>query len=115
MNISIEELEAIIVNRKASRQLERCATATEVLDGESRRSLGQQIVVLDRGFVYVGDVTESDDRITIKDARNIRVWGTTNGLGELRNGPLPSTKMDVVGDVVAYRHAVMHLIACKGF
>ncbi len=81
----------------------------------TKRSLGQNIVVLDRGFVYVGEVIEEPDRIHIKDAKNIRFWGTKNGLGELRNGPLAETKLDVVGDVTAYRHAIIHIIACKGF
>lgn len=77
--------------------------------------IGQHIVVLDHGFVYVGNVTEMPDRVIIKDAKNIRVWGTTNGLGELRCGPLTGTKLDVVGEVIAYRAAIIHLIPCKGF
>lgn len=71
--------------------------------------------MLDRGFVYVGEVTEFPDRILIKNAKNIRVWGTTKGLGELANGPTAATKLDVVGDVLAYRHAVIHMILCQGF
>lgn len=79
------------------------------------RELGQHIVVLDRGFVYVGNVTELPDRVVIKDAKNIRVWGTTKGLGELREGPVSGTKTDVVGEVIAYRAAIIHLVPCKGF
>jgi len=79
------------------------------------RELGQHIVVLDRGFVYVGNVTELPDRVFIKDAKNIRVWGTTKGLGELREGPLTGTKLDAVGEVIAYRAAIIHLVPCKGF
>lgn len=81
----------------------------------AKGDLGQNIVVLDRGFVYVGTVIEECDRITIKDAKNIRYWGTSQGLGELRNGPLSGTKLDAVGDVSVYRHAVIHLIKCKGY
>ncbi len=76
---------------------------------------GQHIVVLDRGFVYVGEVTCTDAYATIKDAKNIRVWGTSNGLGELRNGPLIGTKLDHVGEVIAPHKAVIHFIPCKGF
>jgi hypothetical protein len=79
------------------------------------KQLGQNIVVLDRGFVYVGDVAEQSDRITISNARNIRRWGTTQGLGELRDGPLRETTTDKVGSVIAFKHAVMHMIPCKGF
>jgi hypothetical protein len=89
--------------------------STKVAESYNAKNLGQNIVVLDRGFVYVGDVTEFVDRILIRNARNIRVWGTKQGLGELRNGPLPLTKLDDAGEVVAFKRAVMHFIKCKGF
>jgi hypothetical protein len=82
---------------------------------EHERNVGQNIVVLDRGYVYVGDVTYRGEEIYIANARNIRIWGTTEGLGELRNGPLPSTKLDVVGEVVAPVRELLHRIPCKGF
>ena len=68
------------------------------------------IVVLDRGFVYVGNVSADDQWCVITDTRNIRQWGTTKGLGELVNGPLPTTKLDVVGTVRAPMRAVISLI-----
>lgn len=77
--------------------------------------LGQHIVVLDRGFVYVGNVVEYGDRIRIENAKNIRYWGTTNGLGELTKGPTSKTKLDPVGEVIVYRKAVISLIPCQGF
>jgi hypothetical protein len=80
-----------------------------------KESLGQNIVVLDRGFVYVGEVTDEGESIRITNAKNIRVWGTTEGLGQLRNGPLSSTELDVVGEVIAPKHSVIHYIKCSGF
>ena len=74
---------------------------------------GIQIVVLDRGFVYVGDVTIDADFVYIENASNIRVWGTSKGLGELVDGPLPTTKLDKVGSVKANRRALIYLIAVK--
>jgi hypothetical protein len=72
---------------------------------------GFSIVVLDRGFVYVGDVVHDGDWCVISNARNIRYWGTKNGLGELsQKGPLPETKLDVVGTVRAPARAVISLI-----
>jgi hypothetical protein len=76
---------------------------------------GQHIVVLDRGFVYVGYITVDDEWIRISNAKNIRVWGTKNGLGELRNGPLQETKLDLCDVVLAPRRALISLIPCKGF
>lgn len=58
-----------------------------------------QIVVAQRGWVFAGQVSQEGDDIVIRDARNIRIWGTTKGLGELVNGPLSSTKYDLYGTV----------------
>lgn len=69
-----------------------------------------KIVVLDRGFVYVGRVKIDSDFVVISDAKNIRVWGTTNGLGQLVSGPLSSTKLDQVGTVRAPYRALISLI-----
>lgn len=74
---------------------------------------GPAIVVLDRGFVYVGNVTVDGDWCLIQNAKNIRVWGTTNGLGELVNGPTPKTKLDAVGNVRVPMRAVISVIDVK--
>ena len=71
---------------------------------------GKAIVVLDRGFVYVGDVTIDGEWCIITGAQNIRIWGTTRGLGELVNGPTPSTVLDNVGTLRAPLRAVISLI-----
>ena len=76
---------------------------------------GQHIVVLDRGFVYVGDVVIEPEWVRILNARNIRIWGTKNGLGELRNSPLPDTKLDQCDQVLVARKALIFLLPCKGF
>ena len=71
-------------------------------------SLGRRIVVLDRGFVFVGDVVIDGDIYKISAAQNIRVWGTTRGLGELAvNGPTNKTQLDPAGDIEAPARAVI--------
>lgn len=69
-----------------------------------------KIVVLDRGFVYIGRVSLDPDFVTITKAQNIRVWGTSKGLGELTHGPLSGTKLDNVGTVRAPTRALISLI-----
>lgn len=60
----------------------------------------KRIIVADRGWVFVGDCVDNDDgSVTINNAKNIRRWGTTKGLGELSNGPLSNTKTDDYGTV----------------
>jgi hypothetical protein len=60
----------------------------------------KQIVILNRGWIVVGDYSEKGDECTLTNASVIRVWGTTKGLGELaENGPLANTKLDACPDV----------------
>jgi hypothetical protein len=99
MNITIEELSALIGAKSAP----------------AKQNIGQNIVVLDRGFVYVGDVEIDGDFAVITNAKNIRYWGTKKGLGELTSGPLLETKLDAIGTVQAPMRAVIHFVPCKGF
>lgn len=111
MKTKIEEIiERVVANILGCDSTQNGKSQTEI-----QEDLGQNIVVLDRGFVYVGEVTRVGDYIVIENARNIRIWGTSEGLGQLRSGPLKDTKLDVVGSVKAPYHALQHLIACKGF
>lgn len=71
----------------------------EYVRADSAQPSELQIVVAQRGWVFVGRVAIEGDDLVIRDAKNIRIWGTTKGLGELRNGPLPSTKFDDYGTV----------------
>lgn len=75
---------------------------------------GKQIVVLDRGFVYVGDVTTDGEWCLITNAHNVRRWGTEKGLGELaKRGPMAITMLDPAGTVRAPLRAVIAMLACE--
>lgn len=55
----------------------------------------KQIVILNRGWVVMGEYSEKGDDCTLTNASVIRKWGTTKGLGELaENGKLPDTILD---------------------
>jgi len=71
---------------------------------------GIKIAVLDRGFVYIGYVKIEGDFLYLRHAKNIRVWGTTKGLGELVSGPTKDTKLDSVGSVTVPVRALISLI-----
>jgi hypothetical protein len=76
---------------------------------------GFVIVVLDRGFVYVGDTEVDGEWVRIRNAKNVRYWGTTKGLGELAlGGPTNKTRLDDVGDVRAPLRALIHIIETDG-
>jgi hypothetical protein len=98
----------------ATASLSELPSVRALVSGSSRK-LGQQIVVLDRGFIYVGDVTVDGDFLRIENAKCIRKWGTSKGLGQLRNGPTPDTVLDDAGEVVAPMRALIHFVSCKGF
>lgn len=72
-----------------------------------------KILVLDRGFVYVGRLSEEENEgsyLVLNNAHNIRYWGTENGLGELVNGPLKDTKLDPAGVVSVPERSLIHII-----
>lgn len=65
-----------------------------------------QIVVLQRGWVYIGRFSQKGEVCTLQNAYNIRRWGTEFGLGELaQKGPIAEgvgngpTKLDKNSDV----------------
>jgi len=60
---------------------------------KSVKNLGEQIVVLHRGWVIAGDVTIDGDIVYAKDSRCIRRWGRP--LGELATvGPNKDTVLE---------------------
>lgn len=68
----------------------------------------KQIVIAQRGWVFVGDVERNGDDVTITNAQCIRRWGTTRGLGELAlSGPQDKTILDDMGTVRLHALAVV--------
>ncbi len=73
-----------------------------------------RIVVLQRGWVYVGRFKKIDESEQIlENAHCIRIWGTTKGLGELISGPTSSTKMDKSGTVRFHPLTVVSTLDCE--
>lgn len=73
----------------------------DTVQTQHKQEIGDcRIIVADRGWVFVGNCTdESNGDVTIRNARVIRKWGTTSGLGQLVNGPTPDTVVDKTGTV----------------
>ena len=67
------------------------------------------IVIAERGWVYIGKTHREGDQLVIDQCFNIRRWGTTNGLGEIAlKGPTESTVLDYYGLVR------VHVLAMAG-
>lgn len=58
-----------------------------------------RIVIAQRGWVFVGRFEREEHEIVLRDAKNIRRWGTTKGLGVLYSGPTRETILDEAGTV----------------
>ena len=89
---------------------------TVVIDGVTYAPLAEmemgeiQIVVLERGFVYVGRFGNDGTTVTIRSARAIIRWGTSAHLGELQNGPLENTKLGQACTVRCLPSQVIHYV-----
>lgn len=60
----------------------------------------KQIIIAQRGWVFVGIVSDIDGIALIEKAKNIRRWGTSHGLGQLaKEGPTSNTVLDDYGTV----------------
>ena len=71
----------------------------------------RQIVVLQRGWIVVGDVSRDGDDLIIQNCASIRRWGTTTGLGQLaRTGPTEKTIIDPQPDTRVHILAVVQRI-----
>ena len=90
-----------------------------VIDGVRYRTVEDfgpiKIVVIERGFIYVGRVetdvaAASEDDVRIGDARSLIRWGSTQHLGELVNGPLANTKLGARCIVRVRRQQIIHMI-----
>lgn len=73
-----------------------------------------KIVILQRGWIYIGKFERTGNDCKLHNAFNIRQWGTTAGLAELVNGPTPSTKLDKCEGVVEFDWlTVVHTITAN--
>ena len=73
----------------------------------------KQIVIAQRGWVFVGSVTRSENEIVIEDAAVVRRWGTTAGLGQLAaKGPTADTRLDPCPTVRIHPLAIVAMMDC---
>lgn len=72
---------------------------------------GFNVIILDKGFVYVGDCSRDTELLYIKNAMNIIQWGTTDGLNQLvTKGPTKNTKLSPACYIRVPWHSVISLL-----
>lgn len=68
----------------------------------------REIVILQRGWIMVGNVTKQGSDIVMDNTSLIRRWGTTTGLGQLAlTGPTKDTILCACGRVRVHELAVV--------
>ena len=73
-----------------------------------------QIVVLNRGWIVIGNVKESASKTIIQNAAVIRKWGTTEGLGQLAmQGKQSKTILDACPDITVDTANVVLIMNCE--
>ncbi len=72
-----------------------------------------RIVVAQRGWVFVGEWNTHGDEVILQRAKSIRRWGTSQGLGQLINGPTDSTVLDPAGTVRLHRLGIVATYDCN--
>lgn len=74
----------------------------------------KKIIVLDRGWVVVGQLEKDGQWFLLLNGSVVRRWGTTMGLGELaQKGPLPETKLEPLPLTKFHENQVIMIINCS--
>ena len=78
------------------------------------QDLGNQLAVVDNGFVYVGHILRDGDYYVITKGFNVRKAGTTKGFGQLAiEGPLNERARDPVPNVLVPVKRLCHFLECS--
>lgn len=73
-----------------------------------------RIVVLQRGWVAVGEYSKSGTQCFLKNGSIVRRWGTANGLPQLASeGRLPNTVLDKSPDIEFHELTEVLNIKCN--
>jgi hypothetical protein len=96
----------------------RKVTVGTKMDSVAEELHGKRVIVIaSYGWVFTGYRAEQDtDHVLIEKSDVIRVWGTTNGLGQLAlSGPQSETVLDPCGTVDLPVTSVIAVIECPGW
>ncbi len=73
----------------------------------------KQIVIAQRGWIFVGDVSRTETDVVIENAAVVRRWGTKKGLGQLaQDGPTEETRLDPCPAVRIHPLAIVATMDC---
>ena len=85
----------------------------EVNHGRKEFNEGINIVVLQRGWVVIGNLSKNGEYYTLNNAYVIRRWGTSEGLGELAlKGKQSETVLEKTGTVKFHELTTVAILSC---
>ncbi len=96
-----------------------CQQAKEIITNASKTppvvsKKDIRVVILQRGWVLVGEYSRVGDECFLANSRSIRQWGTTKGIGEIvENGPTNKTVLDLGGLASFHRLTVVCDFQCN--
>ena len=83
-------------------------------DSQIPKNSNIKIVILQRGWIFIGRWSQNGDMCSLDDAYVIRTWGTTNGLGELAlECKQSSAKLDKAGHIDFHILTVVATLNCN--
>jgi hypothetical protein len=94
-------------------EIEVSESELKKLKGGNQNAGPIKIVILQRGWVFVGRLSKTGSDCVLEDASCIRVWGTTRGLGELTEAPTSKTVLDKTGTVRFHELTVIATLDCS--
>jgi len=75
--------------------------------------MGKNIIVLQRGWVVIGELEKKGTYFKLTKGATIRAWGTSKGLGEIAlNGPTKNTILDDLPESVFHELTTILIIKC---
>ena len=76
--------------------------------------MGINIVILDRGWVLVGELSKKGSVYHLKKGSVVRVWGTSKGIGEIaENGPTSHTILDSIPETIFSESSYIMFVKCE--
>lgn len=67
---------------------------------------GREVVVLDKGFIFVGNAEEAEGGLWIRNASNVRRWEKGGFGGMVRDPKAAGVTLDESGDLFVPTHAI---------
>ena len=82
-------------------------------DEQGQIHFGLNLVVVDNGFVYVGNVIYDDGYYIVVNCANVQKAGTERGFGQIAfDGPTNNTVLDYSPHILVPANRVCHLMKC---